>query len=72
MAAKGKQFPWRWDGCTISANLEVIWEMSAQTRNGLMGIGPLIVAMSIAEALVGFHLRLDLAESPLGPAKPGP
>jgi hypothetical protein len=22
------QFPWRWDGGTISANLDVIWEMS--------------------------------------------
>ncbi len=25
MAAKGIQFPWRWDGGTISTNLEGIW-----------------------------------------------
>ncbi len=28
MAAKGIQFPWRWNDSTISPNLEVIWEMS--------------------------------------------
>ena len=28
MAAKGIQFPWRWDGSTISRNLDVIWGMS--------------------------------------------
>ena len=28
MAAKGIQFPWRWDGGTISTNLDVIWGMS--------------------------------------------
>ena len=28
MAADGMQFPWRWYGGMISANLEVIWEMS--------------------------------------------
>ena len=25
---KGIQFPWRWDGGTISTNLDVIWGMS--------------------------------------------
>ncbi len=30
MAAEGMQFPWRLDRHTISANLELIWEMSAQ------------------------------------------
>ncbi len=25
MAAKGIQFPWRWDGGTVSTNLEGIW-----------------------------------------------
>ncbi len=25
MAAKKMQFPWRWDGHTISTNLDVIW-----------------------------------------------
>ena len=28
MAAKGIEFPWRWDGGTISTNLDGIWEMS--------------------------------------------
>jgi hypothetical protein len=28
MAAEGMPFPWRWNGGMISANLEVIWEMS--------------------------------------------
>ncbi len=32
MAAEGMQFPWRWNGGTISLNLGVIWEMSAQCR----------------------------------------
>ena len=30
MAAKGIQFPRRWYGGMISANLEVIWVMSAK------------------------------------------
>ncbi len=28
MAAEGMPFPWRWNGGMISANMEVIWEMS--------------------------------------------
>ncbi len=28
MAAKGMQFPWRWQGGTISTNLDITWEMS--------------------------------------------
>ena len=28
MAAEELQFPWRWNGGMISANLEVIWIMS--------------------------------------------
>ncbi len=32
MAAKGIRFPRRWYGGMISANLEVIWEMSAKGR----------------------------------------
>ncbi len=31
MAAEGMQFPWRWDGSMISANLEIIREMSDKT-----------------------------------------
>ena len=31
MAAKEMQFPWRWTRGTISTNLDVVWEMSAQT-----------------------------------------
>ena len=31
MAAEGMQFPWRWNGSTISVNLKVIWEMSIYT-----------------------------------------
>jgi hypothetical protein len=27
MAAEGVQFPWRWNGSTISLNLKVIYEM---------------------------------------------
>jgi hypothetical protein len=30
MAAEGLPFPWRWDGGTISLNLEVIWGMSVK------------------------------------------
>ncbi len=30
MAAEGMQFSWRWNGCTISLNLGVIWEMSVK------------------------------------------
>ena len=30
MAAEGMQCPWRWNGGTISPNMEVIWEMSGQ------------------------------------------
>ncbi len=37
----------------------------------IMGIGPLIEAMSAAYALVGFHLRPYPAESPLATANPG-
>jgi hypothetical protein len=29
-AAKGIQFPWRWNDSTISPNLGVIWEMSVE------------------------------------------
>ena len=29
-AAKGIQFPWRWDAGTISTNFDGIWGMSAQ------------------------------------------
>ncbi len=28
MAAEGMPFPWRWNGGTISTNLEGIWGMS--------------------------------------------
>jgi hypothetical protein len=31
MAAKGIQFPWWWDGGTISLNLGVIWGISVKT-----------------------------------------
>ncbi len=31
VAAKGMQFPWRWDGGTISTNLDIIWEMSVKS-----------------------------------------
>jgi predicted ATPase len=30
MAVEGMQFPWRWDGGTISTNLDVIWGISVQ------------------------------------------
>jgi hypothetical protein len=30
MAAEGMPFPWRWDGGTISTNLDCIWGMSIQ------------------------------------------
>ena len=30
MAAEGMQLPWRWNGSTISLNLGVTWEMSAE------------------------------------------
>ncbi len=28
MAAEGMPFPWRWNGSTISTDLDVIWGMS--------------------------------------------
>ena len=31
MAAKGIQFPWRWNDGTVSPNLEVIWGMSVKS-----------------------------------------
>jgi hypothetical protein len=31
MAAEGMQFSWRWNGGTISLNLEDIWEMSEKS-----------------------------------------
>ncbi len=30
MAAEGMQFSWRWNGGTISLNLDVIWDMSVK------------------------------------------
>jgi hypothetical protein len=36
MAAEGMQFPWRWNGGTISLNLGVIWKMSAEVRTVLL------------------------------------
>ncbi len=30
LAAEGMQFPWRWNGGTISLNLGVVWEMSVR------------------------------------------
>ena len=38
----------------------------------IMGIGPLMAAMSAAWALVGVHLRSYPAELPPGTANPGP
>jgi len=32
MAAEGIQFPWQWGSGTISTNLDVIWEMSAEQK----------------------------------------
>ena len=32
MAAKGIQFPWWWNGDTISTDLDVIWGMSDESR----------------------------------------
>jgi len=34
MAAKGVQFPWRWDSGTISTNLDGIWVMSGYNNWG--------------------------------------
>ncbi len=34
-AAEGMQFPWRWNGDTISTNLDVIWGMSVQSSRML-------------------------------------
>jgi len=35
MAAEGMPFPWRWNGGTISTNLDVIWGMSVEYGLGL-------------------------------------
>ncbi len=35
MAAKGIQFPWRWENGTISTNLDGVWGMSGRTLAGI-------------------------------------
>ena len=34
LAAEGMPFPWRWNGCTNSTDLDVIWGMSVKTVAG--------------------------------------
>ncbi len=44
MVAKGMEFPWRWNGGTISTVLDGIWGMSvnkADTKTGLRSLQPL-------------------------------
>ncbi len=36
MSAAGMQFSWRWDGGTISTQLDVIWGMSVHTTFGAL------------------------------------
>ena len=40
-AAKGIQFPWRWNGGTISTNMDVNWGMSIEIANDGIGAGGL-------------------------------
>ncbi len=42
MAAKGIQFPWRWDGGTISTVLNAIWGMSDEKKAGGASKGSVI------------------------------
>ena len=39
MAAVGMQFPWRWDGDTISTNLDCIWGISVYADRAVMFLG---------------------------------
>ena len=54
LAAKGMQFPWRWNGDTISLNLGVIWEMSVPMCGGAAQRGYL----GLAPVPLGIELRL--------------
>ncbi len=40
MAAEGMPFPWRWNGGTISTDLDVIWGMSIDLTRTNTGHGP--------------------------------
>ena len=42
----GTEFPWRWGRGTISANLDVIWGMSAKTVEPLLARGADVNAKS--------------------------
>ncbi len=39
MAAEGMQLSWRWNGSTISTNLDVIWGMSVYAKFGFVTVG---------------------------------
>ena len=41
MAAEGIPFPWRWNGSTISTDLDVIWGMSGETAETIMNRTPI-------------------------------
>ena len=59
--------------CSISAASGLTGLANTLKRvTNIIGIGPPVAAMSAASALVGFHLRLDPANSPPGTANPGP
>jgi len=67
MAAEGVQFFWRWNGGTISTNLDVIWGMSdeaaAMTGPGTMGPEPPLAML--AELTHRCPLRCPYCSNPL-------
>ncbi len=56
MAAKVIQFPWRWDGGTISTNLDVIWGMSLKKAFQINQQINLLKWLSIEQNQVGLEM----------------
>ena len=47
MAAEGMPFPWRWNGSTISTDLDVIWEMSVYEYRPYEVVGKSIMPLDV-------------------------
>ncbi len=60
MAAEGMPFPWRWDGGTISTNLDVIWGMSVE-RDGTMA--GLLLLVTVTTLYAGYNLLIKVSVS---------
>ncbi len=58
MTAEGMQFPWRWNGGTISPNLGVIWEMSVHITKSVR-FSPIKGQIVIYRSSLG-RIRLEI------------